>query len=153
MLIEKKIEEMGVQLPEITANTRLALIPGVKVDNLLDCSGRGADGDPEKIWKGKVCREYSTEEGYAAARWCALGLLAQARAVLGDLDRITRVEKVLGMVHCTPDFESQPQVINGASDLFVEIFGESGRHARSAVGMSSLPSGIPVEGEVIFEVD
>jgi enamine deaminase RidA (YjgF/YER057c/UK114 family) len=153
VLIEKKIEEMGVQLPEVTANTRLPLIPGVKVDNLLYCSGCGPDGDPENTWTGKVGREYSTEEGYAAARLCAIGLLAQAKAVLGDLDRIKRVVKVLGMVNCTPDFEDQPQVINGASDFFVEVFGEGGRHARSAVGMSSLPSGIPVEVEVIFEVD
>ena len=153
MLIEKKIEESRVRLPEVTANTRMPLIPGVKVGNLLYCSGRGPDSDPENLWKGKVGREYSTEEGYAAARWCAVGLLAQARAVLGDLDRIKRVVKVLGMVNCTPNFEDQPQVINGASDFLVEIFGEGGRHARSAVGMSSLPSGIPVEVEVIFEVD
>ena len=81
-----------------------------------------------------------------------MGLLAEAKAVLGNLDRINRVVKILGMVNCTPDFAEQPQVINGSSDLFVELWGEMGRHARSAVGMASLPAGIPVEIEIIFEV-
>jgi len=153
VLIEKKLKELGISLPVVVPNTSLPLIPGVKTGNLLYCSGRGSDSDPGSTWKGKLGREYSTEEGYVAARWCAVGLLAQAKSVLGDLDRIRRVVKILGMVNCTPDFEEQPQVINGCSDLFVELWGEMGRHARSAVGMGSLPAGIPVEVEIIFEVD
>jgi enamine deaminase RidA (YjgF/YER057c/UK114 family) len=94
----------------------------------------------------------SVEEGYAAAREVGLQILATAKAALGDLDRVTRVVKVLGMVNCTPNFEKQPQVINGCSDLFIEVFGEAGRHARSAVGFVALPGQIPVEIECTLEV-
>jgi enamine deaminase RidA (YjgF/YER057c/UK114 family) len=99
-----------------------------------------------------VGRDLDVEEGYEAARLVCLNLLARVKAELGELDRVVRVVKLLGMVNCTPDFTQQPAVINGCSDLLVEVFGERGRHARSAVGMSSLPSGIPVEIEMIVQV-
>jgi enamine deaminase RidA (YjgF/YER057c/UK114 family) len=94
----------------------------------------------------------SVEEGYAAARDVGLQILATARAALGTLDRVTRAVKVLGMLDCTPDFEDQPKVINGCSDLFVEVFGDAGRHTRSAVGFVALPGQIPVESECTMEV-
>ena len=94
----------------------------------------------------------SVEEGYQAAREVGLQILATAKAALGDLDRVTRVVKVLGMVNCTPDFEQQPQVINGCSDLFTEVFGDAGKHTRSAVGFVALPAQIPVEIDCTMEV-
>lgn len=153
MRIEKKLEEMGIKLPEVEPSTTAPLIPGVKVGNLLFCSGAGPLPVSGKQWHGKAGREYSTEEAYEAAKWCAVSLLASAKSVIGDLDRIKRVVKLLGMVNVTEEFEATPQVIHGASDLFVELFGEMGRHARSAVGMASLPGGIPVEVEAIFEIE
>src|SRR5690606_15774529 len=110
----------------------------------------GKDG---KLPKGKVGREFSVEQGYEHARSVGLDLLAVMRAELGSLDRVKRVVKVLGMVNAVPEFEDQPKVINGCSDLFVEVLGERGRHARSAVGVGSLPMGIPVEIECIVEVE
>ena len=154
MRIEKKLEEMGIELPAVEPNTQIALIPGVKVGSLLFLSGCGpADTSGRESWHGKVGVDYSTEEGVEAAKWCGVSLLAAAKSVIGDLDRVKRVVKLLGMVNAPPDFEDQPRVINGCSDLFVELFGEMGRHARSAVGMGSLPTGLPVEIEAIFEVE
>ena len=102
---------------------------------------------------GKLGSTMSVEEGYAAAREVGLQILATAKDALGDLDRVKRVVKVLGMVNCTPDFGDQPQVINGCSDLFVEVFGDAGRHTRSAVGFVALPNQIPVEIECMMEVE
>jgi enamine deaminase RidA (YjgF/YER057c/UK114 family) len=110
------------------------------------------DGRP--LATGKVGRDLTVEQGYQAAREVGLCLLATTRAALGDLDRVRRIVKVLGMVNSADDFGDQPKVINGFSDLMVEVFGESiGRHARSAVGMTGLPMGIPVEIEMILEVE
>jgi enamine deaminase RidA (YjgF/YER057c/UK114 family) len=102
--------------------------------------------------KGKLGAGMSIEEGYRHARQVGLVLIAAIKDALGDLDRVDGIVKVLGMVNAAPDFEDHPKVVNGCSDLFVEVFGEAGRHARSAVGMSSLPAGIPVEIEVIVAV-
>jgi enamine deaminase RidA (YjgF/YER057c/UK114 family) len=102
---------------------------------------------------GKVGRDFTIEQGYEYARQTGLSLIAVMKAELGDLDKVTRIVKVLGMVNATPEFGHQPEVINGCSDLFVEVFGERGKHARSAVGLGSLPRGIPVEIEVIVEVE
>jgi enamine deaminase RidA (YjgF/YER057c/UK114 family) len=104
------------------------------------------------VHQGKVGRDLTIEQGQEAARLTGLNLLATARDTLGSLDRVRRVVKVLGMVQCADDFTEHPKVINGFSDLMVEVFGESGRHARSAVGMGSLPFGIAVEVEMILEV-
>jgi enamine deaminase RidA (YjgF/YER057c/UK114 family) len=101
---------------------------------------------------GKLGRDFTIEQGYQHARTTGLDLIAVMKAELGSLDRVKRIVKVLGMVNCVPEFTDPPKVINGASDLFVEVFGDRGRHARSAVGMNSLPMGIPVEIEMIVEV-
>ena len=120
--------------------------------NLVYLSGKGPDLVGGRHWQGKLGAEFTTEEGYEAARDTMLNLLAVLRAELGELSRVRRVVKLLGMVNSTPSFNEQPKVINGASDLLVGIFGDQGRHARSAVGMQSLPGGIPVEIEMIVEI-
>ncbi|MDP9375542.1 MAG: RidA family protein, partial [Chloroflexota bacterium] len=116
-------------------------------------AGKGPRNPDGSTPTGKVGRDVTTAEAYGHARSVGLTLLAVLRETLGDLDRVRRVVKVLGMVNAVPEFGEQPQVINGCSDLFVEVFGERGRHARSAVGMGSLPMGITVEIEAIVEVE
>jgi enamine deaminase RidA (YjgF/YER057c/UK114 family) len=123
------------------------------VGNLLFLAGHGPLRDGKATARGKLGRELSVEDGYKVAREVGLNLLASARAALGSLDKIKRLVKVLGMVASAEGFNDQPRVINGFSDLMVEIFGENGRHARSAVGMAELPMGIPVEIEMILEVE
>ena len=126
-------------------------VSAVRVGNLLFLSGSGPD---ESTPRGKVGKELSLEQGYQAARATGLNLLATTRATLGSLDRVKRIVKVLGMVNSAPGFTDQPKVINGFSDLMVEVFGEAiGKHARSAVGMAELPFNIPVEIEMILEVE
>jgi enamine deaminase RidA (YjgF/YER057c/UK114 family) len=127
-------------------------VPAVKTGNLLFVSGHGPYNDGKSILSGKLGKELTVEEGYKTARNVALNCLASVKGTLGDLNKVKRVVKLLGMVNCTEDFRDQPKVINGASDLLVEVFGDAGRHARSAVGMQSLPNGIPVEIEMILEV-
>lgn len=152
MNAEARLAELGITLP-----TRMApagsYVPAVQTGNLLFLSGAGPIGEDGKPVCGKLGRDMDVAQGQAAARLVALQLLATIRQELGSLDRVKRVVKVLGMVNCTPDFGEQPQVINGASDLFIELWGDAGRHARSAVGMSSLPVGIAVEIEMIVEVE
>jgi len=121
-------------------------VHAVRTGNLLFLAGKGATA------KGKVGLEFTKEQAYQFARETGLILLAVMKQELGSLRRVKRVVKVLGMVNATADFQDHPFVINGCSDLFIEVFGENGRHARSAVGMGSLPSGIPVEIEAIIEV-
>jgi len=151
MDIEKKLKELGISLP--TSPKPIAnYVPAVRSGNLLFVSGHGPYNDGKSILSGKLGKELTVEEGYKTARNVALNCLASIRATLGDLNKVKRVVKLLGMVNCTEDFKDQPKVINGASDLLVEIFGDGGRHARSAVGMQSLPNGIPVEIEMILEV-
>lgn len=151
MSIEKKLKDMGILLPDApqpVAN----YVPAVKAGNLLFVSGHGPYNDGKTITSGKLGKELTIEQGYQTARNVALNCLASVKATLGDLDKVKRVVKLLGMVNCTEDFKDQPKVINGASDLLVEIFGDKGKHARSAVGMQSLPKNIPVEIEMILEV-
>jgi enamine deaminase RidA (YjgF/YER057c/UK114 family) len=143
---EQRLKELGIALAPLTppiAN----YVNAVRAGNLLYLSGKG----PGRA-KGKLGLEFSVEQGYQHARAVGLALLAVMKAELGSLDKVKRVVKVLGMVNAAPEFTEHPQVINGCSDLFVEVFGEAGKHARSAVGMGSLPMGIPVEIEVIVEV-
>ena len=151
MKVEMKIKEMGIELP--SAGTPVAnFVPAVRTGNLVFLSGHGPgryDGTPIK---GKVGADLNLDEGYEAARQVALVLLASLKAEIGDLDKVRRIVKLLGMVNCKPDFVDQPKVINGASDLLVEIFGDKGKHARSAVGMNALPMNIAVEIEMIVEV-
>ena len=120
--------------------------------NLLFLAGQGPRDDKGGLMTGKVGAEVSVDEAYKRARRVGLGLLAATRQALGSLDRVETVIKMLGMVNAVPDFKDQPKVINGCSDLFVEVFGEAGKHARSAVGMGSLPNQISVEIECIMLV-
>jgi enamine deaminase RidA (YjgF/YER057c/UK114 family) len=151
MRVEAKLKALGLELP--SAPTPAANYVGaVLTGNLLFVSGHGPTQDGKFTYIGKLGRDLSVEEGYEAARLVALNCLASAKSVIGDLDRIIRVVKILGMVNCSEDFGDQPKVINGASDLLVQLFSDSGRHARSAVGMQALPFGIAVEIEMIFEV-
>jgi enamine deaminase RidA (YjgF/YER057c/UK114 family) len=145
---EQNIKDLGIELPE-PVQPIASYVRWVQTGNLLFISGTGPGNETQR---GKLGGTMSVEEGYAASREVGLQILATARAALGDLDRVTRVVKVLGMVNCTPDFEDQPKVINGCSDLFIEVFGEVGRHTRSAVGFVALPSQIPVEIECTMEV-
>ncbi len=150
MKIEERIKEMGLELPELP-KPMANYVPAAKTGNLLFLSGHGPQKGTTK--SGKVGQDLTLEEGYEAAKNTALCLLSTIKNAVGDLDKVKRVVKVVGFVNCTEDFTDQPKVINGASDLFVAIFGERGKHARAAVGMYQLPSGIPVEIEVIVEVE
>jgi enamine deaminase RidA (YjgF/YER057c/UK114 family) len=150
---EKKLKELGIDLGKVS-NPVANYVNAVRTGNLLFLAGKGPQPDASgKRPKGKVGREYTVEQAYQHARTVGLDLLAVMKAELGSLDKVKRVVKVLGMVNAVPDFEDQPKVINGCSDLFVEVFGEKGKHARSAVGMGSLPMGIPVEIECIVEIE
>jgi enamine deaminase RidA (YjgF/YER057c/UK114 family) len=153
MSAETRIKELGIALPP-PSKPLGNYVPGVRVGNLLFLSGHGPiRGDGQATARGKVGRDLSVEDGYKAAREVGVNLLGSARTLLGSLDKVKRVVKVLGMVNSAEGFGEQPKVINGFSDLMVEVFGESGRHARSAVGMAELPSGIPVEIEMILEIE
>jgi len=127
-------------------------VPAVRTGDLLFVAGHPPVENGKIKYKGKVGKDLTLEEGQDAAQLCMINCLAAARAALGDLDRIQRVVKVTGYVNCLGDFEKQPDVINGASDLLQKIWGEAGRHARAAVGAIALPAGIAVEVEVVFEV-
>jgi enamine deaminase RidA (YjgF/YER057c/UK114 family) len=149
---EERLAELGLQLPELPQPIG-NYVGAVQTGNLLFLSGKGPDLVGGRRWLGKLGAELTTEEGYQAARDTMLNLLAVLHAELGDFARVRRVVKLLGMVNSTANFDEQPKVINGASDLLVSIFGDKGRHARSAVGMQSLPGGIPVEIEMIVEIE
>jgi enamine deaminase RidA (YjgF/YER057c/UK114 family) len=152
MEVEKRLEELGLKLPP-TWTPPANFIPAVRTGNLVYLSGHGPRKDDGTHITGKLGADLNLEDGYEAARRVALQLLASLKAEIGDLDKVKRVVKLLGMVNCTSDFVDQPKVINGASDLLVEVFGEVGKHARSAVGMMALPNNISVEIEMIVEVD
>ena len=150
--IERRIKELGIALPE-SPQPIANYVPSVRTGNLLFVAGLGpAAREDGTTPNGKVGRELTPEEGYEAARLVGINLLSRLKSSLGDLDRVERIVKLLSMVNCTPDFNQQPQVANGCSDLMVEVFGDKGRHARSAVGMSSLPNDIPVEIEMVVEI-
>jgi enamine deaminase RidA (YjgF/YER057c/UK114 family) len=151
MTPEQRMAELGLDYRVVPLGDG-ALIPWVQVGDLLYMSGRTPDRTG-KGWNGQVGKEYTVEEGYEAAREVAWSQLCAAKSALGELSRIKRVVKVLGMVNSAPGFGDQPKVINGFSELLVEVFGEAGRHARSAVGMAGLPGNVPVEVEVIFQVN
>ena len=148
MQIEQRLADLGITLPE-PASPVATYVRYVQTGNLLYISGTGPD---MSLPRGKVGAELTVEQGIEAARSVGLSLIATIKQALGDLDRVVRMVKLLGMVNSAPDFAEQPKVINGCSDLLVEVFGEAGRHARSAVGMGALPSGISVEIELIVEV-
>ncbi len=152
MQIETKLKEMGLELPppgKPVAN----YVPAVRSGNLIFLSGHGPILKDGSLITGKVGEDLTLEDGYQAARQVALVLLASLKEELGDLNKVQRVVKILGMVNCTSDFVDQSKVINGASDLLVDVFGAKGKHARSAVGMNALPLNIAVEIEMIVAVE
>lgn len=149
---ETRIKQLGLTLPA-PGKPLGNYLPGVRVGNLLFLSGHGPVREATATARGKLGRDLSTDEGYKVARDVGINLLGSARHILGSLDKVKRVVKVLGMVNSADDFGEQPKVINGFSDLMVEVFGDDGRHARSAVGMAALPMGIPVEIEMILELE
>lgn len=148
MSIEAKIQELNLELPEAPKPGGI-YNPVVQVEDMLYISGHGPVKTDGSMHKGRVGEEITKEQGVEAARAVGLTMLATLKQYLGDLNRIDRFVKVLGMVNAAPDFKHHPQVINGFSDLMVQIFGENGRAARSAVGMGSLPGNISVEVEAI----
>ena len=152
MSVEQRLKELNIKLPEVGGPIG-NYVHAKRAGNLFYLSGKGPPDVDGRMPKGRLGAGMSIEEGYRHARGVGLVLIAALRdALSGDLDRVEDIVKVLGMVNAAPDFEDHPKVVNGCSDLFVEIFGERGRHARSAVGMSSLPGGIPVEIEIIVAV-
>lgn len=149
--IEKRLLELGVELPAPAAPAA-NYVPSVVTGNLLATSGQLPMKDGKLMAMGLLGRELGTEAGKLAAKWCAVNVLAQARAALGELERIERVVKITVFVAATPDFTEQHLVANGASDFLVAALGERGRHARSAVGAAALPMNAPVEIEALIEV-
>lgn len=150
--IAQRLQKAGVTL--FTPSPPVAnYVHAVRTGNLIFLAGHGPRRADGSLVQGKVGRDLSLEEGRQAARLTAIALLSSLKEEIGDLNRVRRIVRVFGMVNATEDFVDHPQVINGCSDLFVEIFGESGKHARAAVGMASLPMNIPVEIEMVVEVD
>lgn len=149
---EERLKEKGIILATPTAPVA-NYVNAVRVGNLLYLAGKGPAKPDGSYVTGKVGKDLTIEEGYAAAKLTAISHISVLKAELGDLNKVKRIVKVLGMVNCTDDFKDHPKVINGYSDLMVEIFGEKGKHARSAVGMNALPMNIAVEVEVIVEVE
>lgn len=150
--VEAKLKEQKIELFKPTAPLA-NYVKAVRVGNLIFLAGHGPTKADGSNITGKVGKDLSVEQAYMAARQTAISMLSTLKAELGDLNKVKRVVKVLGMVNCTEDFIDQPKVINGFSDLIVSVFGEKGLHARSAVGMNSLPSNIAVEVEMIVEVE
>jgi len=153
MAIEERLKELGIELPP--APTPAAnYIPFSREGNILFIAGQVPLGPDGKLqFLGKVGRDLDVETGYQSARLCALNGLAQIKAALGSLDKVKKILRVGGFVNCTDEFTNQPEVINGASDLLVEVFGEKGKHARAAVGTNALPRGVATEVEFVVAVD
>jgi enamine deaminase RidA (YjgF/YER057c/UK114 family) len=151
--IDKRLAELGITLP-VPAKPVANYVGWVRTGNLVYTAGQVPLKDGKIEYQGKLGKDYTVEQGAQAARICAINVIAQLKdAVGGDLDRIKRIVKVVGFVNGVPDFVDHPKVINGASDLIVEIFGDKGKHARSAVGSGSLPVNVAVEVEAVAEVE
>ncbi len=151
-VIEKRLLELGVELPE-PAKAVANYVPTIETGNLLITSGQLPMKDGKLMAMGLLGRELGTEAGKLAAKWCAVNVLAQARAALGELERIRRIIKITVFVASTPDFTEQHLVANGASDFLVAALGDKGRHTRAAVGTSVLPMNAPVEIEAMIEIE
>ena len=152
MTIEDTLRQMGLELPE-PPKPVASYVPCVRAGNLLFVSGQVcANAEGKLIAKGKLGAGVSIEQGYTAAQGCAVNLLAQIKAALGDLDKVVRVVRLGGFINAAPTFVDGPKVMNGASDLMVEAFGDKGRHARTTVGVASLPADAAVEVDGVFEV-
>lgn len=148
---DKKLKELGIEL-YTPAKPMGNYVKAVRTGNLLYLAGHGPTKADGSNITGKVGKELTTEQGYDAAKQVGVAILSTLKAELGDLNKVKRIVKVLGMVNCTENFGDQPKVMNGFSDLMVAVFGDKGKHARSAVGMYALPSNISVEIEIIVEV-
>lgn len=149
---DKKLKELGVELFPPTKPMG-SYVKAVRTGNLLYLAGHGPTRADNSNITGKVGKDLTLEQGVAAARQTGIAILSTLKGELGDLNKVKRIVKVLGMVNCTEDFVDQPKVMNGFSDLMVAVFGEKGKHARSAVGMYALPSNIAVEIEIIVEIE
>jgi enamine deaminase RidA (YjgF/YER057c/UK114 family) len=150
MLVEQKLAELGLRLPDPNPQQRGNYVGAVQVHELLFVSG--STGAAQHELRGKVGRDLTVDEGYEAAKWAMLACLGSILGALGDLDRVDRVVKLLGFINAADAFEDTPLVLNGASDLLVQLYGEAGRHARSAIGVAALPRNAPVEVEMIITV-
>jgi len=151
-IIDARLAELGITLPQAAAPAG-SYVPYVVTGNLVVVSGQLPARDGVMLVKGRLGADVSVEQGYEGAKLCAINLIAQIKAAAGgDLDRVKRVLRLGGFVAATPEFTDHPKVINGASDLFVAVFGEAGRHARAAVGAPSLPLGVAVEVDAIVEL-
>lgn len=149
--IEQRLGELGLTLPD-PPEPAGNYLPCSRSGNQLWLAGVGSRRSDGSRISGKLGKDLTVEQGYEAARWCALNLLTRMRSELGDLDQVSRFVKVVGFINSAPDFEGQAQVLDGASDLFVELYGDSGRHARSAPGMAALPGNIAVIVECVVEL-
>lgn len=149
---DKKLKELGIEL-FAPSKPMANYVKAVRTGNLIYLAGHGPTKADGSNISGKVGADMTTEQGYEAAKQTGISILSTLKGELGDLNKVKRIVKVLGMVNCTDTFTDQPKVINGFSDLMVAVFGEKGKHARSAVGMNSLPNNIAVEIEIIVEVE
>ena len=151
-LVEERLRALSIELPQ-ASKPGANYVPWARSGQIVFLTGQLSQWNGERRFIGKLGREFGVEEGKAAARLCALNLIAHARdAAGGDLDRVARIVRIAGFVNSTPDFIQQSQVVNGASDLFVDVFGDAGRHARMAVGVAALPYDVAVEVEAVLEV-
>ena len=150
--VEERLTELGIELGEPSAPIA-NYVKAVRTGNLVFLSGHGPDKPDGGLVRGKLGSDLNLEEGQDAARLTGISALSSLKQEIGDLNRVTRIVKVLGMVNAVTDFTQHSQVINGYSDLMVEVFGDRGKHARAAVGMGSLPGNIPVEIEMIVEIE
>ncbi len=150
--IDERLRDLAIELPQ-ASKPGANYVPWIRSGQLLFLTGQLSQWNGERRFVGKLGREFGVEEGKAAARLCGLNLIAHVKKALdGDLDRVVRCVRVAGFVNSTADFHGQSQVLNGASDLFVDVFGEAGRHTRMAVGVAALPYDVAVEVEAVFEV-
>jgi enamine deaminase RidA (YjgF/YER057c/UK114 family) len=147
--VEARLQSLGIVLPD-APNPVANYVPTLPAGNLLFVSGQISRAGDGSVTKGKLGADLTVAKGQAAARLCALNILAQARAALGTLDRVQQLVRLTGFVNAAPDFTEHPQVVNGASDLMVEVLGDAGRHTRAAVGVSSLPLGCAVEVDAVL---
>ena len=150
MRIEQELEKMGFVLP--VPKPLAAYVPAVRSGNLIFTAGQGPNLDGKPKFTGKLGRELTEEQGYQAAQICVVNCLACVKSLVGDLDKVERVIKLLGFVASVDGFTRQPWVMNGASELLIKLFGERGKHARSAIGTNQLPQDIPVEVEIVVQV-
>jgi enamine deaminase RidA (YjgF/YER057c/UK114 family) len=150
MRIEQELEKMGFTLP--TPKPVAAYVPAVRSGNLVFTAGQGPTVDGKPMFTGKLGRELTEEQGYKAAQLCVVNCLACVKSVIGDLDKVEQVVKLLGFVASVDGFTRQPWVMNGASELLIKLFGDRGKHARSAIGTNQLPLDIPVEVEIVVRV-